>query len=425
MPQRRGQPAGARGAAVREPSTRPASTTELVLVDDGSTDGTWDAIAACAERPANGSWASGTSENRGIAAAWRSGVDAARGRLRVPHRRRPAEPARGGRHALPASARVARGHRAGHSLEHRAAARLAPRCSRGVERAAQRRLRDLGEGHASRASCSRRRPCDRRRRHATAAATATSRPSSASPRTPRATRCSRSRRSSRAASPASRSCGRRRSACQLGALADFLRAPRGVPASRRHRTRRVDRRRSVAVPRPAKHPYRGWRRLWFEAYFATMPLHEWLIRASPRDLYLELKQTEWSRGTRSTSSSCASSSASSSTRTSTCRYYRDAMRTAGVAPGGDPDARRHRRGCRCSRRTTSAASLYFDLFADNHDKRRHANGSPRAARPASPSRPTPTGTSSRCAARRRCARWSGRAGASATARRASGTRRSA
>ncbi len=42
------------------------------------------------------------------------------------------------------------------------------------------------------------------------------------------------------------------------------------------------------------HPYRGWRRALFEAYFATMPLHKWTIRRSARRLYLELKATEYS-----------------------------------------------------------------------------------------------------------------------------------
>src|SRR4029079_14479346 len=46
-------------------------------------------------------------------------------------------------------------------------------------------------------------------------------------------------------------------------------------------------------PRPGRHPYRGWRRLWFEAYFATMPLHKWTIRGSAREIYMDLKETEW------------------------------------------------------------------------------------------------------------------------------------
>ena len=43
----------------------------------------------------------------------------------------------------------------------------------------------------------------------------------------------------------------------------------------------------------APHPYTGWRRAWFELFFATMPLHKWMLRRSARSLYLELKATEW------------------------------------------------------------------------------------------------------------------------------------
>lgn len=39
--------------------------------------------------------------------------------------------------------------------------------------------------------------------------------------------------------------------------------------------------------------YTGWRRLWFEAYFLTMPLHHWMITANARFFYDMLKQSEW------------------------------------------------------------------------------------------------------------------------------------
>jgi phenylacetate-CoA ligase len=40
------------------------------------------------------------------------------------------------------------------------------------------------------------------------------------------------------------------------------------------------------------HPYQGFRRVLFELYFATMPLHKWLIRRNARSIYLQLKQSE-------------------------------------------------------------------------------------------------------------------------------------
>lgn len=41
------------------------------------------------------------------------------------------------------------------------------------------------------------------------------------------------------------------------------------------------------------HPYRGFRRVWFELYFATMPLHKWLISRRARNIYLQLKDAEF------------------------------------------------------------------------------------------------------------------------------------
>jgi phenylacetate-CoA ligase len=47
---------------------------------------------------------------------------------------------------------------------------------------------------------------------------------------------------------------------------------------------------------PATRPieqYRGWRRLWFRAFFATMPLHKWKITRNARRYYELLKVSEW------------------------------------------------------------------------------------------------------------------------------------
>ena len=69
--------------------------------------------------------------------------------------------------------------------------------------------------------------------------------------------------------------------------------------------------------------------------------------------------------------------------------------------------------------------LYFDIMSENHDKGEILQDHHRAARPASRSSATPTARSSSSAGRRRCARRSGPATASATRRCGSGTRRSA
>lgn len=47
--------------------------------------------------------------------------------------------------------------------------------------------------------------------------------------------------------------------------------------------------------RPTKtdEPLSGWRKLWFELYIGTMPLHKWLITSRARMYYDELKQSQW------------------------------------------------------------------------------------------------------------------------------------
>lgn len=54
--------------------------TEIVFVDDGSTDGTWAAIERCHEEWGDRVAGVKHKRNSGIPAAWQSGVDAAKGR---------------------------------------------------------------------------------------------------------------------------------------------------------------------------------------------------------------------------------------------------------------------------------------------------------------------------------------------------------
>src|SRR5215216_1373138 len=54
-------------------------STELVLVDDGSTDGSWGAIQRLRESRGDSVVGVRHTENFGIAESWRSGLDAARG----------------------------------------------------------------------------------------------------------------------------------------------------------------------------------------------------------------------------------------------------------------------------------------------------------------------------------------------------------
>lgn len=66
-------------AAVETDERLGMESTELILVDDGSSDATWEKIDACAQ---NDNFVRGVrhATNGGIASGWASGADAARGR---------------------------------------------------------------------------------------------------------------------------------------------------------------------------------------------------------------------------------------------------------------------------------------------------------------------------------------------------------
>jgi phenylacetate-CoA ligase len=137
---------------------------------------------------------------------------------------------------------------------------------------------------------------------------------------------------------------------------------------------RAPRRRRAAIgpqrsPRAAaRHPYRGWRRLWFEAYFATMPAHKWLIRRRARDLYLELQGTQWWSRDQIAELQLAKLQRLVQHAYVHVPYYREAMNRAGVRPQDvvtlDDLARIPLLGKDDVRR-----NLHFNLFADTHRKR--------------------------------------------------------
>lgn len=122
-------------------------------------------------------------------------------------------------------------------------------------------------------------------------------------------------------------------------------------------------------PRQAvRHPYRGWRRVWFEAFFATMPAHKWLITRRARDIYLELQGSQWWGRDQIADLQLAKLQRLVQHAYVHVPYYRRAMNEAGLSPHDvrtlddlrrlpmltKDDVRRH---------------LHFDLFADTHRKR--------------------------------------------------------
>jgi phenylacetate-CoA ligase len=122
------------------------------------------------------------------------------------------------------------------------------------------------------------------------------------------------------------------------------------------------------VPRPGHHPYRGWRRLLFEAYFATMPLHKWMIRRSARAIYLDLKESEWLSKPELEQLQLHKLQRLLQHAYVHVPFYRDAMRAAGVHPLDMVSLADIERLPLLSKDDVRR-NLYFKLFADNHRKR--------------------------------------------------------
>jgi phenylacetate-CoA ligase len=136
--------------------------------------------------------------------------------------------------------------------------------------------------------------------------------------------------------------------------------------ARRRRNKAVDS--ALDLERSGRHPYRGWRRAWFEAYFLTMPLHKWMIRGSAREIYLDLKRTEWLSKDELETLQLQKLQRLLQHAYVHVPFYRDAMRSAGVHPlemNSLADIRR----LPLLSKDDVRRNLYFALFADNHRKR--------------------------------------------------------
>jgi phenylacetate-CoA ligase len=146
-----------------------------------------------------------------------------------------------------------------------------------------------------------------------------------------------------------------------------------VPALSEFRFGRRDRRGLEVAPsvipvRQTQHPYSGWRRVLFELYFATMPLHKWQIRRRARRLYLDLKTTE--RMTKPELQALQLEKLKRLVQHAYVHvpYYRRAMSDAGVAPGDITSLEDISRLPLLGKQDVRD-NLYFDLFSDDHDKK--------------------------------------------------------
>jgi phenylacetate-CoA ligase len=116
-------------------------------------------------------------------------------------------------------------------------------------------------------------------------------------------------------------------------------------------------------------PPRGWRRAWWAAYLATMPLHKWMITRRAGLYYDELKASQWLAPEQVRALQERKLRRLVHHAYHHVAWYRQAMDARGLQPSDvatlddlpslpllDKDAVRE--------------NLYFDLLSDNHDKAR-------------------------------------------------------
>ena len=124
---------------------------------------------------------------------------------------------------------------------------------------------------------------------------------------------------------------------------------------------------SWALKKDIPHPYKGARRLLFELYFATMPLHTWLITRNARRLYLQLKESEWLDAKDIERYQIEKLNRLIKHATTEVPHYRRVLSGLVANPGLNtiPELTR----LPLLEKDYLRENLYFDLFAENHDKR--------------------------------------------------------
>jgi phenylacetate-coenzyme A ligase PaaK-like adenylate-forming protein len=117
-----------------------------------------------------------------------------------------------------------------------------------------------------------------------------------------------------------------------------------------------------------RHPYTGWRRALFELYFATVPAHKWLIRRRARDVYFDLRYSQWLPRAKLQEVQLAKLQRLLQHAYIHVPYYRQAMIKAGLRPE-DVQSLDDLTRMPLLEKHDVRKRLHFELFADNHRKR--------------------------------------------------------
>ena len=339
--------------------------TEVVFADDGSTDGTWAAIERCRQEWGGRVVGVRHEQNAGIAAAWRSGLQAASGRyacfLDADLQHPPEEVVTLYRRLLESRADIAQGTRSsiGRDRDSRmissrslnlllnvAFLTWATDSKSGFVLAPRRVLEDVLS-------------YQRRYRYFQTFITVAAKAKGYSvlevetlfqPRY------------------AGKSfLGGKALSVSLGALADFPpaiaefnrlgRSPHGASIAPK----------AGSTPR-SRSPYSGRRGVRFQAYFATMPLHKWKISRRARNLYLDLKLSE--RMSREELDELQLTKLKRIVQHAYTHvpYYREAFDGAGIHPE-DIRSVGALGSLPLLEKDTVRRKLHFQLFSDDHRKR--------------------------------------------------------
>ncbi|HYI11913.1 MAG TPA: glycosyltransferase [Thermoanaerobaculia bacterium] len=114
--------------------------------------------------------------------------------------------------------------------------------------------------------------------------------------------------------------------------------------------------------------YRGWRRLWLDAFFATMPLHKWKITRNGRRHYELLNISQWYEPAELRELQEVRLQHLVRHAYLHVPYYADQMQAAGLTPE-DIHTLDDLQKLPMLTKASLRENLYFDLFADNHRKK--------------------------------------------------------